>query len=241
MGNTEHSSESRSSQGEGNLRGNRRTRFGQSALFVVPVNGAVTLPPLTFGSSSPIPDVLEVALPSQVPVQVGSAVRLAVKATYPGGKTADVTSANSGTNYSSADSTVATVGPDGLVTAISNGTVFISAFNEGTSGFAVVNVGSPPGVSITSPANGSTAVEGSTLLVTLNVRGGPIVGVTLLANGSPVGILVTAPFVFHYPVPATLKSVTLTATAMDAGGQTADSKPVTITTTADPLRPRPGS
>jgi len=212
------------------------TLFGQSDLFVVPANGAVNVKPIQFGALAPIPDFLTLTLAMAGIIQVGSIVQITTQATYPGGTTANVSGASAGTDYSSGNPSVATVSPNGLVTAVSNGTALITAFNEGTSGFVVVNVGGPPTVVITSPVNGATVIEGALLPVLLQVTGGPIEAVSLLANGQTVATTSSSPYQFSYAVPiGGATSIILTATATDVSGTIASSAPVTISTEADPL------
>jgi hypothetical protein len=119
---------------------NGATISGQSELFLVSSNGAVDVLPIQFGSLSPIPDSLTISAHS-VSTQVGSTLQLTTTAFYPDGSSANVTAAAAGTDYSSANTAVATVSADGLVTAVSNGIALITAFNEGTSGFADIIVG----------------------------------------------------------------------------------------------------
>jgi hypothetical protein len=218
------------------------TLFGQSDLFLVPANGAVNVKPIQFGALSPIPDSLTLTLATPGIVQAGSTVQITAQAVYPGGMTANVSAASAGTDYSSGNPLVATVSPDGLLTAVSNGTALITAFNEGTSGFIVVNVGGPPTVVITSPVNGTTVIKGAVLPVILQVTGGPIAAVSLLANGQTVATTSTSPYQFSYAVPFVgATSITLTASATDVSGTIANSTPVTITTEADPLTTAVGS
>jgi hypothetical protein len=218
------------------------TLFGQSDLFLVPANGAVNVKPIQFGALSPIPDSLTLTLATPGIVQAGSTVQITAQAVYPDGTIANVSGASAGTDYSSGNPLVATVSPDGLLTAVSNGTALITAFNEGTSGFIVVNVGGPPTVVITSPVNGATVIKGAVVPVILQVTGGPIAAVSLLANGQTIATTSTSPYQFSYAIPfAGATSITLTASATDVSGTIANSTPVTITTEADPLTTAVGS
>lgn len=218
------------------------TLFGQSDLFLVPSNGAVDVKPIQFRALSPIPDSLTLTLASTGIVQVGSAVQITTQAAYPDGSSADVTAATAGTDYSSSNAQVATVSPDGLVTAVSNGSTLITAFNEGTSGFVVVNVGGPPTVTITSPVNGTMVIEGATLSVLVQVTGGQIAAVSLLANGQIVATSSSSPYQFTYSVPVSgPANITLSAIATDVSGTVVTSVPVTISTEVDPLTAVVGS
>ena len=221
---------------------NGATLSGQSDLFLVPANGAVDVKPIQFGTLSPIPEALALTLANTGIIQVGSTVQITVQAAYPDGTAANVSAASAGTDYSSGNSAVATVSPDGLVTAVSNGAALITAFNEGASAYVIVNVGGPPTVTITSPVNGTTVIQGTALPVLLQVTGGPIAAVSLLANGQTVATGSTSPYQFTYSVPAGgSASITLTATAVDVSGTLANSVPVTISTEVDPLTTVVGS
>jgi IgGFc binding protein/Bacterial Ig-like domain (group 2) len=221
---------------------NGATLSGQSDLFLVPANGAVNVKRIQFGTLSPIPDTLSLSLASTGILQVGSTAQITVRATYPDGTTANVSAAAAGTDYSSGNSSVATVSPDGLVTAVSNGTALITTFNEGTSGYVVVNVGGPPTVTITSPVNGTTVIQGAALPVLLQVTGGPIAAVSLLANGQTVATTSSSPYQFTYSVPTGGPApIILTATAVDVSGTIANSAPVTVSTEVDPLTTVVGS
>ncbi len=110
---------------------NGLTTFGESAFFAVPANGAVNLPAIMLGSATQIPVSLTIT-PSTLSLSgIGQTVQLAVIATYPNGSTRDVTTSASGTNYTTSNPAIATVGANGLVTAMSSGTVVIQATNDG--------------------------------------------------------------------------------------------------------------
>jgi hypothetical protein len=217
------------------------TIFGQSDLFLVPSNGAVNVMPIQFGTVSPIPDSLTMSSGSGS-VKVGSTLQLTTTAVYPGGATANVTAAGAGTDYSSSSPSVASVSPNGLVTGLSQGAALITAFNEGTQGFSFVRVGGGiPAVTISSPASGASVIEGATLPVIVQVTGGPIAAVTLLANGEAVSSLSTSPYQFSYSVPLVAGSIVLTAAVTDEFGEVEVSAPVTIVTSIDPLTTAIGS
>jgi protocatechuate 3,4-dioxygenase beta subunit len=69
---------------------------------------------------------------------LGATVQLAVIGTLPNGGPVDETLATEGTTYISSNPAVATVGPNGLVTATGPGTVIITANNDGLSATAVL-------------------------------------------------------------------------------------------------------
>jgi hypothetical protein len=74
------------------------TTFGESDFFTVSANGAVNLPQITMGNSTPIPVSLSIGVVPQL-TSAGQTAQLAVTATYPDGSTKDVTASNAGTNY----------------------------------------------------------------------------------------------------------------------------------------------
>jgi alpha-tubulin suppressor-like RCC1 family protein len=110
---------------------NNATTAGQSAYFSVLTNKAVTAGQIVFQNLDPIPVRLQFS--SSAPIQLsstGATAHLTVTAVYPDSSTRDVSS-SSGTNYSSTNPSVATVGPTGVVTAVSTGLALISARKDG--------------------------------------------------------------------------------------------------------------
>src|SRR5260370_25120254 len=59
---------------------NGATRFGQSDLFTVPLNGSLTLQPIIFGAVTPIPDALTLTASSTTLTQVGDTAQRPVTA-----------------------------------------------------------------------------------------------------------------------------------------------------------------
>jgi len=213
---------------------NGLTKFGQSDLFTVPVNDSVTLQPIIFGTISPIPQLVTVTPSVASITTLGATAQMMTVATYPDGTTADVSAAAKGTNYTSSDTTVATVSADGVVQAVSNGTVLITAFNEGTSGATTVQVGIPPQISITSPAAGATVTQGATIPVTAQVTGGSAAAtVSFTVNGRIEYTAVASPYVFNLTIPTGITSITLGATVQDVNGATATAQTVVIMAVPD--------
>jgi len=67
--------------------------------------------------------------------------------------------------------------------------------------------------------SGSTVVQSQTIAVTVNATDDvAVAAVNLLVNGQPVLTDSVAPYVFYYTVPATATTLTLSATAVDYGG-----------------------
>jgi hypothetical protein len=116
------------------------TTTGESDFFLVPVNGSVTLIPITLGSTTPIPVSLALTSPLSQLTAVGATVQLQAAASFAVGPVKDVTAASSGTDYTISNPAIATITADGLVTAVSSGTVVIQASNEGTSGILSLQV-----------------------------------------------------------------------------------------------------
>lgn len=107
------------------------TRFGQSDyLEFDPLSRAVLVPPIVFGQNEPIPESLVISSPSPTLSAIGATTQLSVTAVLPS-STRDVTTAASGTNFTSSNPAVATVSPDGLLTAHGVGIVLVSSVNEG--------------------------------------------------------------------------------------------------------------
>lgn len=116
------------------------TSYGQSDFFTIPPNGSVTLPPIQLGNTTPIPTSISLTAPTTTLNQPGQTIQLNVTATYPSGNTVDVTSSSTGTAYNISNPAIATVSPDGLVTALRSGTVIVQAINEGTQGILSLRV-----------------------------------------------------------------------------------------------------
>ena len=97
---------------------NGLTRTGQSDFFTIPTDGSVDVPEIPLGAFAPIPDSLTLTAPSTLLTQPGITTQLQVTATFGDNSSADVTAASAGTNYTVSNPAVATVSPDGLVTAL---------------------------------------------------------------------------------------------------------------------------
>ena len=119
-----------------------KTRSGRSDFFLVPTNASVNVAdfPIDPPDLVPIPAALSITSPTSILTAAGQTVQLAVSARSPDGTTRDVSSGSTGSNYQSSNSAVATVTPDGLVTAVSSGPVVISAMNEGALALLLMQV-----------------------------------------------------------------------------------------------------
>jgi hypothetical protein len=116
------------------------TLFGQSAPFSVGPNQSVTLPAITLGNASPIPTGINVTTPTTTLTQAAQTTQLSAMATFPGGTTQDVSASSSGTQYQVSNPNIATISTNGLVTAVSSGTVVIQALNQGAQGIINIQV-----------------------------------------------------------------------------------------------------
>ena len=117
------------------------TRSGQSGFLTIQRNqltGFESHIPLTV--VDPIPASLAVTASPARLTEVGATAQLRVTATLPNGSTRDVTPESTGTSYTISNRAVATVSPAGVVTAVSSGTVLISALNEGALGLLRLQV-----------------------------------------------------------------------------------------------------
>ncbi len=110
------------------------TRSGQSGFFLLPTNGVLRVDDIVFNAPAPVPATLALTAPVEVLSATGATLQLAAVATLPDGSTRDVTAGIAGTNYTVSNPRIATVSPDGLVTAVASGTVLLSAANEGALG-----------------------------------------------------------------------------------------------------------
>jgi hypothetical protein len=119
---------------------NGLTISGESAPFLISANNSVNVPPIILGPTTPIPTAVDVTAPGTVLNQIGATRQLTVTAHYAGNVTHDVTAGSTGTTYVISNPAIASATSDGLIQALSSGTVLIQATNEGTSGFIALQV-----------------------------------------------------------------------------------------------------
>lgn len=117
------------------------TFSGESDYFNVVQNGIVNVPDIKFENIEPTPVSLKVTAPTSenLPSTVTTA-QLAVQATYRDGTTKDVTAGSNGINYSSSNPAIASVNAEGMVTAVSSGTVLITARKDEVTAFKRLNI-----------------------------------------------------------------------------------------------------
>lgn len=99
----------------------------------------------------------------------------------------------------------------------------------------VDNKGIAPTAAITSPAAGSTAIQGATLPITVNATDDvAVAAVNFLVNGQVVFTATSSPYQFNFTVPQNVTSLTLSATAVDLGGNIGTAPNVLVTVIPDP-------
>lgn len=127
-------------------------------------------------------------------LRLGQSVPLAVLARFTDGAITNLAPRTSWTSYRVSNTNIATVSPNGLVTAFQPGIVFVTAVNEGASAVCGLNV--VPGV------DGLTTVVGSAV----DTNGLPVVGATVRVYDLQIGAVLTdASGQFAIPdVPTTL-------------------------------------
>ena len=96
--------------------------------------------------------------------------------------------------------------------------------------------GVAPTVSIISPQNNVTVLEGQQIPVAVNASDDvQVVAVNLLASGQVVATDTSPPYQFSYTVPVGVTGLTLSATATDLAGNTGTATDVPINVIPDPL------
>lgn len=96
--------------------------------------------------------------------------------------------------------------------------------------------GVAPVVSITSPQNGSTFIEGEQLPILVYATDDTqVVVVKLYVNGQEVASSSSPPYQFNYTVPTGISQLTIGARATDLGGYVGRASDVTINVVPDPL------
>ena len=110
---------------------------------------------------------------------------LAVFGTFAGGVSIDLSSAVTGTKYSTSDSSIATVSAEGVVTAKNSGNAIVTATNGGQSADALVTVQfNAPVVTGLTPPNAAPGARNLTLQISGSDFGGAA-SVEFLLNGEP--------------------------------------------------------
>ena len=116
------------------------TRSGESAAFTIPTNGSVNVPRIVLGATTPIPSRVVLTAPTVRLTTPSQSVQIVVAATYPDGREANITASATGTQYLISNPALASITPDGVVTARQSGTVVVQAINEGTQGLLQITI-----------------------------------------------------------------------------------------------------
>ena len=116
------------------------TISGESKSFLISPNQATNVSSFNYGPQTPIPTSVTPSAPSQQLTAAGATVQLSAIARYSDGATRDVTAGASGTQYTISNSSIATISSDGLVRAVTSGTVLIQATQEGASGLISISI-----------------------------------------------------------------------------------------------------
>jgi hypothetical protein len=120
---------------------NGLTISGQSSYLNIQANGVTGFNAnIPLGVLDPIPASLTVTSPVPKLTPAQSSVQLTVTATYPDTTTADVSAADAGTTYTISNPAVASIGANGLLTALTSGTVLISATKDGALGLLQISI-----------------------------------------------------------------------------------------------------
>lgn len=119
---------------------NGQTRSGESAFFTLASNQSLDIPPIQLGPTTPIPTSLTIQSAAPQLTQSTRTTQLTVTGRYSDNTTRNLTGSAAGTTYTISNSRIATITPDGLVTAVASGTVVIQATNEGTQGILSLQV-----------------------------------------------------------------------------------------------------
>lgn len=107
------------------------TRRGESALFTVTQDQVLSFESIRFAPPTPVPTKLTLSAGDTALSGEGATTQLTVVGTYPLGSEADLSAADTGTDYWSSNPAIASVDAEGLVTAAQSGTVMLSVNHAG--------------------------------------------------------------------------------------------------------------
>lgn len=120
---------------------NGLVRQGQSDILDLSNNFVTNVPPIMLGAAFvPIPSAIQVSASNSTIGSIGGSSRLTVTASFSDNTTRNITAASAGTVYRVSNPAIATVSADGVVTAVSSGTVIVQVTNEGAYGFTSIQV-----------------------------------------------------------------------------------------------------
>ena len=107
------------------------TVSGQSDYFAVATNGITDVGTIKFEAEyEQVPSSITISSGKATLTSVGDTTQLTVTALYPDGSMKDITAGSEGSTYIITNPAIATVDANGLIIAVSSGTVIISASNE---------------------------------------------------------------------------------------------------------------
>ena len=116
------------------------TRYGQTPFFQIIPGGTTAFPPgVTLGNFR-VPASLNITAPVSTLNGPGTSTQAVVVVTFNDSVTTDVTAAASSTSYFSSNSQLATVSPNGLITAAGVGSVIITTVYDGVSSFLPLDI-----------------------------------------------------------------------------------------------------
>lgn len=116
------------------------TTTGQSDFVDLQANVLNGFSPFLLGGSTQIPTKLTLSSALSTLTSAGQTSPVTVVATYPDTSVKNVSAGGEGTTYTVSNPAVATISPDGLVTAVSSGTILVSANNDGAMGIIRIEV-----------------------------------------------------------------------------------------------------
>lgn len=115
------------------------TLFGQSELFQPVPNDDTPVGEISLQVQAPLPVRITIRSASEILTQRFETTQLLVEGTFADGNVGDFTNQQTGTSYIASNFALADIGPDGLYTVLGNGTVIVTAKNEGAISTTVIS------------------------------------------------------------------------------------------------------
>jgi alpha-tubulin suppressor-like RCC1 family protein len=180
-------------------------RYVFSEFFQIRQGETVSITNLTFTDIPPRkPESITAAAEQPTLTALGQTTRVRVTASFADGSTNDVSARTSWTTYRTSNPNIATVGPDGLVTARGKGFVYITAVNEGATTAALLQM---------LPEGGFATLTGTVI----GTNGVPVSGVTVAIFSLDIRIQTDANGHFTLPVRTDVGSLVLTVERLQDG------------------------
>ncbi|NJL26873.1 MAG: hypothetical protein HC897_02815 [Thermoanaerobaculia bacterium] len=107
-----------------------QTLSGASDFFTITPSRMNAIPRVELGHGAATPEAIAFDLPDATLTSAGQTTQATITARYPDGSLRDVTTAAEGTTYFTSNPGVATISPDGLLTAVASGRALVSALHE---------------------------------------------------------------------------------------------------------------